>query len=177
MINPQKKSVIVDTNVAVVSNGHSEQASPECVINCIERLEEIIKYRNEKLVLDNQRQIIKEYEQELRKGEPGFGNAFLKWVFDNYWDSQFCELVSISSGGLDEFPEDPELSGFHSHDKKFIAVSMVHPVHPPILLAIDRKWWELKDDLERNGIKVEFICKDDIQRYYNLRTKRKRSQK
>ena len=177
MIKPQKKSVIVDTNVAVIANGHSEQASPECVVNCIERLEEIIKYKNEKLVLDNQRQIINEYERKLKKGEPGVGNAFLKWVFDNYWDNQFCELVSISSGGLDEFPKDPELSRFHKHDIKFVAVSMVHPVHPPVLLAIDRKWWELKDALERNGIIVEFICKDDIQQSYNRKTKRKRSQK
>ncbi len=177
MIKPQKKSVIVDTNVAVVANGHSEQASPECVINCIERLEEIIKFKNEKLVLDNQRQIINEYEQELRKGEPGFGNAFLKWVFDNYWESQSCDLVSISSGGLDEFPKDPELSRFHKHDIKFVAVSISHPSHPPILQAVDSLWWLFKDALERNGIRVEFICKDDIQQFYNRKTKRKRSQK
>jgi len=177
MIKPEKKSVIVDTNVAFVANGHSEKASPECVINCIEHLEGIIKYNNKKLVLDNQRQIIKEYEQELRKGEPGFGNAFLKWVLNHYWESQYCELINISLGGLNELPDDPELGKFHKHDMKFIAVSIVHPDHPPILQAIDSPWWGFKDALERNGIKVDFICKDDIQQSYNHKTKRKRSQK
>lgn len=177
MTKSQKKSVIVDTNVAVVANGHSKQASPECVINCIKHLEEIIKYKNEKLVLDNQGQIIKEYEQQLKKGEPGVGNAFLKWVFDNSWDTQSCEFVSISSGGLNEFLKDPELSRFHKNDIKFVAVSISHPSHPPILQAVDSLWWGFKDALKRNGIKVKFICKDDIQRYYNRRTKRKRSQK
>jgi len=176
MIKPQKKSVIVDTNVAVVSNGHSEQASPECVINCIERLEEI-KYKNEKLILDDQGQIIDDYERGLGEGEPGFGNAFLKWVYDHNWDYQFCESVSISLRGLDEFPEDPELSGFDDDDKMFIAVSIVHPAHPPILQATDSPWWGFKYALERNGISVEFICIDDIQRLYNRRDKRKRSQK
>ena len=43
--------VIVDTNVAVVANGKSEQASEECVDTCIGRLEQIIRGET-KLVLD-----------------------------------------------------------------------------------------------------------------------------
>ena len=35
--------VIVDTNVVVVANGRSEQASSDCVHTCGERLEEIMR--------------------------------------------------------------------------------------------------------------------------------------
>ena len=54
--------VIVDTNVAVVANGKSEQASEECVDTCIGRLEQIIRGET-KLVLDadwnNSRRVLK----------------------------------------------------------------------------------------------------------------------
>lgn len=42
--------VIVDTNAAIVANGKSPQASPECVINCVRRLRQI--QQNEIIVLD-----------------------------------------------------------------------------------------------------------------------------
>lgn len=35
--------MIVDTNVAVIANGQSMQASPNCVDTCINRLEGIIR--------------------------------------------------------------------------------------------------------------------------------------
>ena len=43
--------VVVDTNVVVVTNGKSEQASATCVITCIERLQQIID-GDVKLVVD-----------------------------------------------------------------------------------------------------------------------------
>ena len=50
-------AVIVDTNVAVVANGQSSQASPNCVDTCINRVERIIR-GEEKLVLDNRWMIL-----------------------------------------------------------------------------------------------------------------------
>ncbi len=70
--------VVVDTNVAVVANGHSEQASQDCVRNCAERLYQITS-GSKKLVLDDQWRIIGEYRDNLRSsGQPGVGDAFLK---------------------------------------------------------------------------------------------------
>ena len=45
-------TVVVDTNVAVVANDKSEQASPDCVITCIERIQQITNGKM-KLVLDD----------------------------------------------------------------------------------------------------------------------------
>ena len=55
--------VVVDTNVPIVANGGSEQASPECVLNCVQRIQHI--KQEGKLVLDNRWFIIREYIHKL----------------------------------------------------------------------------------------------------------------
>ena len=159
--------VVVDTNVAVVANGQSPQASPNCVAICINRLEGIIR-GEEKLVLDNRWIIISEYRDNLRSsGEPGAGDRFLLWLLRNK-DTQ-CDLVPItpvdgSENEFEEFPDDPALKDFDPDDRKFIAVACAHPEKPPILQAVDSQWWDFRDALRENGVTVAFICEDDIQR-------------
>ena len=162
-------AVIVDTNVAVVANGQEEspQASPNCVDTCINRLEGIVR-GEEKLVLDNGWIILGEYLRNLRStGEPGAGDSFLRWILMN--KDNRCDLVPItpvdgSEREFEEFPPDPALNGFDPDDRKFIAVAVAHTEKPPILQAVDSKWWDFRDAFRRNGVTVEFICEDDIQR-------------
>ena len=162
-------AVIVDTNVAVVANGQSPQASPNCVDTCINRVEKIIR-GEEKLVLDNRWIILSEYMRNLRSsGEPGAGDRFLLWLLRNK-DTQ-CDLVSItpvndSENAFEEFPDDPALDGFDPADRKFIAVAYAHLERPPILQAVDSKWLDFDDAFRENGIIVEFICQEDIQRLH-----------
>ena len=160
-------AVIVDTNVAVVANGQSPQASPNCVAICINRLERIIR-GEEKLALDDKWIILGEYLRNLRSsGEPGAGDDFLRWVLAN--KNQRCDLVPItpidgSENAFEEFPDDPVLNDFDSDDRKFIAVAVAHPERPPILQAVDSQWWDFRNALRENDIIVEFICEEDIQR-------------
>ena len=162
-------AVIVDTNVAVVANGQSSQASPNCVDTCINRLEGIIR-GEEKLVLDDMWAILGEYIRNLRSsGEPGAGDRFLLWLLRNK-DTQ-CDLVSItpvngSDNAFEEFPDDPALNDFDPADRKFIAVAYAHPEKPPILQAVDSKWLDFRNAFRRNGVTVAFICEDDIQRLH-----------
>lgn len=161
--------VIVDTNVAVVANGQSSQASPNCVDTCINRLEGIIR-GEEKLVLDDMWTILGEYIRNLRSsGEPGAGDRFLLWLLRNK-DTQ-CDLVPItpvngSENEFEEFPDDPALDSFDPDDRKFIAVACAHPEKPPILQAVDSQWLDFRNAFRRNGVTVEFICEDDIQRLH-----------
>ena len=160
-------AVIVDTNVAVVANGQSPQASPNCVDICINRLEGIIR-GEEKLVLDNEWIILGEYLRNLRSsGEPGAGDNFLRWILMN--KDKRCDSVSItpvdgSANEFEEFPDDPALTDFDPDDRKFIAVARAHPETPPILQAVDSQWWDFRDALRENGVTVAFICESDIQR-------------
>ena len=162
-------TVIVDTNVAVVANGKSAQASEDCEQTCINSLLEITS-GEVKLALDDGRRIIEEYRGNLSPtGQRGVGDAFLKWVEINWANPKRCVRVPItpiegSETEFKEFPDDPELQKFDPDDRKFIAVALAHPAKPPILEAMDKQWWKLRDALRRNGLTVKFICEADIQR-------------
>ena len=160
-------AVIVDTNVAVVANGQSPQASSSCVDTCINRLEGIVR-GEEKLVLDNGWIILGEYLRNLRStGEPGAGDSFLRWILMNKDDR--CDLIHItpvagSENEFEEFPDDPALADFDPDDRKFIAVAVAHSEKPPILQAVDSQWWDFHNAFRQHGVTVEFICEADIQR-------------
>ena len=161
--------VIVDTNVAVVANGESAQASEECEETCINRLEQIM-HGEMKLILDADWIILDEYSRNLNSnGKPCTGDRFLAWSLRNRTNPEQCELVSITpvanlENEFEEFPKDPELENFDPADRKFVAVALAHPEKPPILEAVDKQWWQLRGAFRRNGVTVEFICEDDIQR-------------
>jgi hypothetical protein len=166
---------VVDTNVPVIANGKSKQASAECIRVCAVRLDEL--KRRGKLVLDDGWRILKEYMSNLdSKGQPGPGNKFLKWVHTNYKNPKRCELVRItprnsSETDFEEFPSDPEIEDFDPEDRKFVAVAAAHPDKPPILQAVDAKWWEMKEPLREAGITVNFLCEKDIRSILHRKSK------
>lgn len=169
--------VVIDTNVPVVANGRSEQASPDCVLACVQKLRRVTQ--RGRVVLDDQWRIVREYQANLRSsGQPGVGDAFLKWILTNLANTKRCELVTITPIGngmnFQEVPSDPALKNFDRSDRKFVAVALAYSQHPPILQAIDIKWWDVKDSLHRNGVKVEFLCQQDLQRLQTSRKKRQR---
>ena len=153
---------VVDTNVPVVANGRSIQASPECVKACKDALQQLTSAG--KIVIDDNFLIIKEYHNNLNdKGQPGYGDFFLKWLLTNHKNPNKCECVSITplnhnNCNFAEFPSDPHLISFDPADKKFVAVANKHPRKPPILEAVDVKWLNFIDILAENGINVKFIC-------------------
>jgi len=159
--------VVVDTNVAVVANGKSEQASLGCVEQCVRRLRKITTDKD-RLALDDQWRIISEYKNNLRsQGQPGIGDSFLKWVLTNLANRKRCELVKITPiGGSEdeflEFPRDPDLENFDRSDRKFVAVTLAHRKRPPVLQAVDSDWWNARQALERNGVRMVFLCPNDI---------------
>lgn len=158
--------VIVDTNVVVVANGRSEQASEDCVETCGERLEEIMR-GEVKLVIDNRWIILREYMQNLRSNGADVGDRFLGWILANR--DERCDLVPITpidgaENEFEEFPDNPALNDFDPDDRKFIAVAAAHSEKPPILQAVDSQWWDFRDAFRQNGVTVAFICEDDIQR-------------
>lgn len=158
------KSVVVDTNVGLVANGKAEQASPECVLTCIDRLERIRE--KEKVLLDDGMYILHEYMSNLSmSGQPGTGDAFMKWVWENQANPGHCLQIHITpkepgSDDFEEFPNDPDLRDFDMSDRNFVAVCIASGLNPPILNASDKDWWEYRKPLERNGVQIDFLCPD-----------------
>ncbi len=166
------KLCVVDTNVAKTAN-LATQPDPEsdvpdeCVLVCIEAIEHVIKKKA--LVIDDGEKIFDEYRRQLAmRGQPGMGDAFMKWVHDNRWSLPDSQRVKITENGdsYDEFPEHDDLTDFDISDRKFVAVSNAHEDKPSILQATDSKWWGWKDALQDCGISVHFTCKGYIEKKY-----------
>lgn len=155
-------SVVIDTNVALAADGKADQASPQCVLRC---LQELVATRNKRRVLlDDAGLILQEYLKQKPHGFPqGPGDAFLVWVYDNQANPEYIRVVPVTPlhgdpRGFAEFPDDPELMGFDQDDRKFVAVALASGDTPQILNATDTDWWVYRFALARNGIHVEFLC-------------------
>ena len=156
------KAFVVDVNVAIVANGHSPQADDDCMLACINVLDTI--YRNGRIVLDDGMRILSEYMRHLRMaGQPGPGDLFMKWVWENQAVRSRCERVALACRGndpddLEAFPADPDLRSFDRSDRKYVAVALVSKNRPQIINAVDTGWWRHRTPLSRHGIRLRFVC-------------------
>jgi len=157
---------VVDTNVPVVANGDSH-ADPTCVIACIDAL---LTVRSDGLiVLDDGMLMLREYLGHLSmSGEPGAGDAFVKWVWTIQADESRCERVKLTQDWVDgrenyaEFPNDPALAYFDNSDRKFVAAAIASRNSPTVLNAVDSDWADSYDALHRNGVTVAFLCPQHV---------------
>jgi len=159
------KTYVVDTNVAVVASGRSEQAGLGCIAACIDALEEIVN--NGVLIVDDGGRVLREYMDHLSlSGQPGPGDAFLKWV----WSVQATERVmktKITPQGRDddafaEFPSDPALETFDRSDRKYVAVAVSSKQNPEVMNAVDSDWWNFREALQKHGIRLVFLCPEQF---------------
>ncbi len=155
-------SYVVDTNVPLTANGAADHVAPQCVLNCLEYLERI--QSNGRIVLDDKRLILTEYLKKLSpSGQPGAGDQFMKWVWQNQAVPERCEQVTITptiegTSCFAEFPDDPRFESFDRDDRKFVAAALACEQCPPVLNATDSDWWNFQDVLREYGIRIEFLC-------------------
>ena len=173
-------AVVIDTNVILTAKGMSEQAWPECVVACQERLDRIID-ELEKVAIDDNWIIWSEYDTYLEDDDlttdDRISEHFLEWFIRNYDNPEQCVQVTITPienrRGFEEFPDDPELRDFDPDDKKFIAVAVAyenkHQQKSPILQAVDSQWYGFRETLTQNGLIVEFVCEENIRHLYERR--------
>ena len=153
-------AVVMDTNVAIVANGQAEQAGPQCQRNCISALRQM--RQDNIILLDAGRLIIEEYRHNLNlSGQPGAGDAFFRWLWQNQANHRRCRTIEItphSERGFAEFPVDDALAGFDPSDRKFAAVALASGASSPVWNASDTDWWQHRDALKKHGVAVHFIC-------------------
>ncbi len=160
------RNAIIDTNVAMVANGMSDNASNECVTASANRLLAVME--SEYLCLDDQGMILTEYTNNLgHSGAPGIGKAFVKWVFNNQYNEVKCKRVALTLlkthawRVFEEIPDDAALRGFDRSDQKFLAVALVLSPDSNIVNAVDSDWSHYKDVICSHGTSIEFICPDE----------------
>ena len=158
---------IVDTNVVLVANGQHPDVSPACVASCALRLQAIMRFV--KLALHDCFLILLEYHNKTtpKKGNRP-GDAFVRWALQNNANAARVECIPVvehPTRGFDSFPDDTHLATFDPPDRKFVAVACAHPDTPPILQAADSKWLAWDTALTTHGVRVDFLCPDDIARF------------
>lgn len=168
-------TVVVDTNVILVANNDHSEASPECVIECVNRLQKLM--HNGSIAVDDAYRIVKEYQNKTsHKTGKGAGDVFLKWVLSNLANPNRVQLVTLTQISEDHFAEFPVSSleaAFDRPDRKFAAVANAHPDKPPIWQAVDCKWLDWWPQLHAAKVQVEFLCGTDICRFYQKKFPRK----
>lgn len=163
--------VVIDTNVLLVANGKHQDVSAECQKKCIKWLNKI--QRHGVVVIDDGYRILGEYLHKTKPNQSkGVGDTFLKVLLQRQANSKHVEIVKItenSTNKFDEFPDSGLHDAFDPPDRKFVAVANAHAEKPPILQAADCKWLDWWKTLDQHGIKVEFICKKDVCRFYKTK--------
>jgi hypothetical protein len=161
---------VVDTNVATTANAANPAASLDCVAASGRALQAVM--RSGHLFVDQGGLVVAEYRANLSAaGQPGPGDAFLKWVLTNEWGGLRVTRVSLTP--RDDDPEDflelrppPAGISYDRSDRKFLALSAAYPEHPPILQSLDSKWWGWRDALAAVGVSVHFLCEKEIAAKY-----------
>lgn len=161
---------VVDTNVAMTANGANEGASLSCVAASAQALQGVMTTGH--VFVDAGGRIVAEYRSNLRaKGEPGPGDAFLKWILTHEWSGYRVTRVPITPKDDDaedfhECPSAPKGVSFDRSDRKFLAVAAAHSERPPILQSFDSKWWGWREALATAEVSIHFLCEDEIAEKY-----------
>lgn len=159
---------IIDTNVLLVANRQHADISPSCVTECVARLQEMGKAGI--TVIDDEFRILGEYLNKTSiNPAKGVGDVFLKNLLRHVENPEKCEQISLTETGVNEFSEfpDPALQPtFDAPDRKFAAVAHAHMDKPPIWQAADCKWLDWWPALHAKGISIEFLCADDVCKFY-----------
>ena len=161
---------VVDTNVTVTANGANAGATPACVAASAKALQSVMEKGH--VFIDDGGRIVAEYRANLSaKGQPGPGDAFLKWLLTHEWGGEKVTRVTVTPTAGDdedfeELPEPPPDTFYDRSDRKFLAVAAASSEHPQILQAFDSKWWGWQAALSNIGVTIHFLCKHDIARKY-----------
>lgn len=161
-------AAVIDTNVLLVANSVHEGVSPQCVTDCIKRLQDLMK--DGVVVIDSGYKIVGEYRQRTAPNQPkGVGDVFLKWLLQNSGNTRHVQQVHLTEtadGCFAEFPDADLQTQFDASDRKFVAAAHAHPENPTVWQAADCKWLDWWERLCVAGIRVEFICPQDLCRFY-----------
>lgn len=160
---------VIDTNVLLVANGQHADVSPECVTECVMRLQAMRQEGT--AVIDDGFRLLGEYLHKSSLNPPkGVGDVFLKWLLRQVQvNSSRVEQVPLTETEADRFAEFPDADLeplFDASDRKFAAVANAHPDKPAIWQAADCKWLDWWPALEAKGVKVTFLCPDDACSFY-----------
>lgn len=150
---------VIDTNVLI--NANDPFSTANLFLFEVNKSADIV-------CLDDKSLILKEYFRNVnRSGQPGLGDYFAKWLFDNqYSQTDRIETVSITPiiqennlPSFEEFPnDDSDLQNFDRSDRKFVAVALKSTNHPFIVRSADPDWLDAEKFLNNYNVFIKNIA-------------------
>ena len=163
---------IIDANVVLLSGTPIKDIPTDqllCAKMCLEFIKKTMDDPDSSIVLDAEGRILREYRGANGLGtSPNLATVFCIWVHQHMPKEakDFLPLKEISENTFEIYPDSEVLKKFDPPDRKYIALAYCHEEHPPIIEASDSKWWGIREELNANGITVQFLDKDYIKRKY-----------
>lgn len=149
----------VDENVLVVANGRQTHASLACQLACVEFL---LRCKNDRsLLLDAAGVVLALYASKCNfSGQPGTGDEFFLWAFNNAHGLAVLELVRDSSGTYLDVPD--VLMEFDWDDHIWIALVRKSSGDAQVVNAVDSDYIESSMELEAALVGVLELCPGDV---------------
>lgn len=150
---------VLDTNVLLVASA-SDPASPfndSAHVPLAEQrtvlkwLSEFRKDRSRHLVLDSQREIMREYKKQLRKDDYGYQ------LFIEKLQTARFHPIELDETGSARLPEPLQTEVKDRSDRKFVAVALADAGESSLVNACDTDWYDCEATLMQAGINVEQI--------------------
>ncbi|RMF25887.1 MAG: hypothetical protein D6765_09780 [Bacteroidetes bacterium] len=164
---------VVDTNVLATANGKNPEAGLHCQGQCVDLLLSFTQDRR-LILLDEGYLILSEYSRYASSsGQPGVGDAFLKWLHEHQANPECVRWLSITPNDnrqswrkFEEIPEKKGLKGFDRSDQKFLAVALVFSMQrgcsSVIHNATDSDWKNFQEPIEKLGIRLHQLCPEAL---------------
>ena len=148
---------VLDTNVLLVASAgdpsspfkdspHVPLAEQRAVLAW---LREFRRDRSRLLVLDSQREVMREYKKQLGKNDYGY-----QVVIEKLQTARF-HRIQLDEGGAAQLPEPLRTEVKDRSDRKFVAVALADAGASSLVNACDTDWYDCEAALMQAGINVE----------------------
>ncbi len=163
------KRWVVDTNVPIVANGVPDPANPRppslaCREAAVEFLRAVL--REGQILVDADGEVEAEYRRYLSpRGQPGVGDRFYLEIINSAPRRiERTELPKRLDGEYADLPQAVIDAGFDVSDRKFAALAK--RTRATIANAVDSDWLHHRAVLQREGIRLHFVCGCDSAEWF-----------
>lgn len=148
---------VVDTNVLLVASA-SDPSSPFKDSShvpfaeqraVLEWLREFRRDRSRHLVLDSQKELMREYKRQLGQNDYGY-----KVLMEKIQTARF-HRIELDEEGSARLPEPLRTEVKDRSDRKFVAVVLADAGQSSLVNACDTDWYECEAALMQAGVNVE----------------------
>jgi len=153
---------VLDTNVLLLASAgdptsafkDSPHVPPAEQRTVLEWLREFRRDSSRHLVLDSQKEVMREYKRKLGKNDYGYQ------VFIEKLQTARFHRIELDDGGAARLPKPLQAEVKDRSDRKFVAVVLADEGESSLVNACDTDWYDCEAALMQAGVNVEQLIGD-----------------